>query len=93
VNIRLDMTRPRPGDRTEAFLLTRKEHYVNIALMTDEEIFVYNIAFALSRALPAKYSNRIEREEEIKRIAKAIADHLKLTNWKIQKGPPLKPHG
>lgn len=30
-------------------------------------------------------------EREI--LARAIADHLKLVNWKITRGPPAKPHG
>jgi hypothetical protein len=32
-------------------------------------------------------------EEEQKRVSSAIADHLELANWKIERGPPSQGGG
>lgn len=52
---------------------------------------IWDIRYALHRARVRALRRKLSEKDE-QAIARAIAEHLKLANWIIQKGPPLAPH-
>ena len=58
---------------------------------TDEDELCLDIAMALSKIKPKPRG--AERDATHGRmVAEQIMKHLKLSNWKFVKGPPLKAH-
>jgi hypothetical protein len=59
----------------------------------DEDLRI-TIAFALSQSrLRGKPGRKwFERPNDCNIIAEEIVAHLKLSNWKFDRGPPRKPH-
>jgi hypothetical protein len=58
---------------------------------TDDEHLVFDLMFALSKI---KTKPRGDRDSTYRRmVAEQIVAHLKLSNWKFEKGSPLPPHG
>jgi hypothetical protein len=54
----------------------------------------FSVKFGLSQGLRrVRGMRRQVTDAERDRIAEAIVDYLFLANWKIEKGPPLAPHG
>ena len=54
----------------------------------------FSVKFGLSQGLRRVRGMRREvTDAERDRIAEAIVDYLFLANWKIDKGPPVAPHG
>jgi hypothetical protein len=61
---------------------------------TTRDDLVLSIRMGLTKGLRLVHGMRRKLSiEERDTISRAIADHLKLTNWKIEKGPPLEAHG
>jgi hypothetical protein len=59
---------------------------------TDEDELCLSIAMALSKIKTKPRG--AERDATYRRmVAQQIVKHLKLSNWKFVKGPPLTPHG
>jgi hypothetical protein len=56
-----------------------------------EAQLIWDIRYALHRA-PVRALRRKLSDNDEQAIARAIAEHLRLANWIIQKGPPLAPH-
>ncbi len=58
---------------------------------TDEDALRLDIAMARSKI---KTKPRADRDATYRKmVAEQIVKHLKLSNWKFVKGPPLPPHG
>ena len=58
----------------------------------DDEYLIFDLMFVLARI---KLKPKGPEQDEIYRrlVAQQIVDHLKLANWKSEKGPPLPHHG
>jgi hypothetical protein len=51
----------------------------------------FDIMMGLRKGLKlVRVMRRSMTEEEQQRVSSAIADHLELSNWKIQRGPPSR---
>jgi hypothetical protein len=54
---------------------------------------VFDVMIGLRKGLKLVTGMRRQlSEDEQQRISGAIADHLELANWKMEKGPPSVPH-
>jgi hypothetical protein len=59
---------------------------------TMEDHLVFDIGFALPRA-PVRGIRRVLTEDERRRIAVAVVEHLRLCGWKFTLPAPQRGHG
>lgn len=57
-----------------------------------DDHLVFDIGFALPRA-PIRGIRRALSEDERRRIAAAVVEHLRLCGWKFTLSPPQRGHG
>ena len=61
---------------------------------TTRDDLVLSIRMGLTKGLLLVHGMRRKLSiDERDTISRAIADHLKLANWKVELGPPLEAHG